>query len=211
MAMTSGAVHGEFDRQVQTLVDLGYPALTDRSEADLRELLRPLRERVLAFGGLEVPTAERVPFVLVIGKKLVPVTQTMPLTTLANRLGCVSADTADIDRFEPIESVTIPDPSAYVVLDVDRGHDTLGVRPDDALVTLTAAARSPLTVDEGIALITQFPQALEKNHCFQLLGSRCGDRRVPGLWISDRRPKLGFCWAGNLHTWLGAASCSARA
>lgn len=40
---------------------------------------------------------------------------------------------------------------------------TLGVRPDDALVTLTAAARSPLTVDEGVVLITQFPQALEKN------------------------------------------------
>ncbi len=39
--LTSEAVHEEFDRQVQTLVDLGYPALTDRSEADLRELLEP--------------------------------------------------------------------------------------------------------------------------------------------------------------------------
>jgi hypothetical protein len=112
-----------------------------------------------------------VPFVLVIGKKLVPVTQTMPLTSLSGRGGFVSADTADIDRFEPVESVSIPDPTAYV---------------------------------------TQFPDSLEKNHCFQLLGSRCGDRRVPGLWISDRKPKLGFCWAGNLHSWLGAASCADR-
>ncbi|MFC7594946.1 DUF5701 family protein [Terrabacter sp. GCM10028922] len=23
-------------------------------------------------------------------------------------------------------------------------------------------------------------------------------------------PKLGFCWAGNRHTWLGIASCAAR-
>lgn len=211
MSLTTTDVEAEFERQVQTLVDLSYPELSGSSETAFRAMLEPLRKRVHAHGHLAEPTAERVPFVLVIGKKLVSVTQTMPLTALGGRAGFVSADTADIDRFEPIEEVTVPDPSAYVVFDIDRGQDTLGVRPDDALVTLTAAGRSPLTVDEGIALITQYSQALEKNHCFQLLGSRCGDRRVPGLWISDRRPKLGFCWAGNLHTWLGAASCGARA
>jgi hypothetical protein len=54
-----------------------------------------------------------------------------------------------------------------------------------------------------------------------LLGSRCGDRRVPALWISGgsardggtaRRgaAKLGWCWAGNHHTWLGHASAAQR-
>jgi len=35
---------------------------------------------------------------------------------------------------------------AYLVLDVDRGEETLNVRPDDALVTITARGRRPLTV-----------------------------------------------------------------
>jgi hypothetical protein len=37
-----------------------------------------------------------------------------------------------------------------------------------------------------------------------------GDRRVPALWISGGAPKLGWCWAGNPHTWLGSASCATR-
>jgi len=99
----------------------------------------------------------------------------------------------------------------YLLFDVDRGGETLNVRPNDALVSITALGRSPLTVDEGIAFITHFPQSLEKNNCFSLLGSRCGDRRVPALWISGKAPKLGWCWAGNPHTWLGSASCASRA
>ncbi len=210
MTSTLDADHVEFDRQVQTLVGLGYPTLAGRSERAFRAMVEPLRERVVVRGEGAGPTRERVPFVLVIGKKLVPVTQTMPLTSLSGRGGFVSADTSDIDRFEPVESVSIPDPTAYVVFDVDRGQDTLGVRPNDALVSINEAGRSPLTVDEGVAFVTQFPDSLEKTHCFQLLGSRFGAQRVPGLWISDRKPKLGFCWAGNMHSWLGAASCADR-
>ena len=39
-----------------------------------------------------------------------------------------------------------------------------------------------------------------------LSGSRRGDRRVPAMWISARAPKLGWCWDGNPHDWLGVAS-----
>jgi hypothetical protein len=76
---------------------------------------------------------------------------------------------------------------------------------------ITGQRRTPLTVDEGIAFVTQFPGALEKNKCFSLVGARCGDRRVPTLWISQGAPKLGWCWAGNPHTWLDSASCAGRA
>jgi hypothetical protein len=82
---------------------------------------------------------------------------------------------------------------------------------DEALATIERGGRSPLTIDEGIALVTQFPEAVAKNAGFSLAGSRCGDRRVCALWISESRPKLGWCWAGNPHTWLGTASCSGRA
>ncbi len=70
--------------------------------------------------------------------------------------------------------------------------------------------RSPLTIDEGIAVITHYPDILRKNNGFSLLGSRCGNRRVTALWMSKHQPKLGWCWAGNPHTWLGWANCSGR-
>ncbi len=212
MSMTPQALNAEFDRQLETLVERGYPTLAGMTETEWRRLLEPLRACVLEHRTpLDLPTSARVPFVIVVGKKLIPITQTMALTSLNGREGFVSADTADIDAFEPIESVQIPDPTAYVVFDVERGKETLGVRPNDAIEMIAAQGRSPMTIDEGVAFLTMFPGSLEKNNCFQLLASRVGDKRVPGLWISDKRPKLGFCWAGNTHTWLGAASCAARA
>lgn len=90
---------------------------------------------------------------------------------------------------------------------VDLGYPAVtGLRADE-LVALTEPLRD---IDEGIAFITAFPESLEKNNRFQTAGSRRGDRRVPGLRISDKRPKLGFCWVGNRHTWLGAPSCADR-
>ncbi len=72
--------------------------------------------------------------------------------------------------------------------------------------------RSPLTIDEGVAIVTQFPEFLMKNNCFSLLASRhTGNQRVPAIWINaNKNPNLGWCWDGNPHTWLGSASCSNR-
>ena len=104
----------------------------------------------------------------------------------------------------------MPAAPAYLALDVDLGDATRGVTPDDALALLAADERSPLTLDEGIALVTHHPEVIARNRGVQFPGSRCGDRRVTAIWLSERRRKLGWCWAGNPHTWLGMASCAAR-
>lgn len=202
---------GEYDRQVARLVDLGYPALTGRSTEDFEAMLAPLRETVLGWAqAMTAPTAESVPFVVVVPAGLVPAASSMPLTSLRGKPGFVSADTSDIDRFLPIAEVDVPAADAYLLLGVERGSELRDVRPNDALVAITARGRTPLTYDEGIALVTLRPEVLEKNHCFSLVASRCGDKRVPALWISGGAPKLGWCWAGNPHTWLGSASCAGR-
>jgi len=119
----------------------------------------------------------------------------------------------DLTRYHPIE-VSTPPASAYLLVDVERGEEFCNVRPEDATQVVLSRGRSPLTIDEGIALVTQVPHLLEKNKCFMLAGSRRsalpGDRRVPALWISERAPKLGWCWDGNPHTWLGLASAATR-
>jgi hypothetical protein len=104
----------------------------------------------------------------------------------------------------------VPRDSAYLVADIDTGEATLNVTPDQAIKTIIQEDRSPLTIDEGVALITHYPDILRTRNCFSILGSRCGDRRVPAMWISGGSPRLGWCWAGNPHTWLGSASCGDR-
>jgi hypothetical protein len=218
----------ELDRQLYRLIDLGYGDLTGLGDEGVRAAVEALRPTVVTrTSAMPVPAPSGVPFVVVVAPRLTPPARTMPLITRGTRApkpGFVSPDLAeegDIDRFAPVEGVHVPDVDAYLLLDVQRGDEYLSWRPDDALPEITARGRTPLTVHEGIALVTLVPQTLEKNRCFMLLGSRCGDRRVPALWISGGSArdggsarcgaaKLGWCWAGNLHTWLGHASAGAR-
>src|SRR5688572_23571855 len=150
----------------------------------LRERLEPLRgaaEALDAAAGEEVPG--RAAYVVVVTRELV--------------------------TYDPLPELELPGP-AYLLVDVDRGEEFCGVRPEEALPVIRDRGRTPLTIDEGIAVVTHEPRLLEKNKCFMLSGSRRHDRRVPALWISDRAPKLGWCWDGNPHTWLGVASAGAR-
>jgi hypothetical protein len=206
----------EFDRQVAALHELGYPAVAGLTDDAFADLVGPLREAVVAQGPMTPPTPARLPFVLVLTQEHAPAERTMPLTTLAGKKtpGFVDRNNlkpGEIATFTPIEGLGINGASVYLVLDVDRGDEFLNVTPNEAALIIAERGRTPLTVEEGIAVITQFPEALEKNKCFMLAGSRCGDQRVPALWISERAPKLGWCWAGNRHTWLGIASCGGRA
>jgi hypothetical protein len=113
--------------------------------------------------------------------------------------------------YAPIAELEIPDASSYVLHDVELGAEFFDVTPDAALVRILERGRSPLTIEEGVSVLLQRPGALKEENAFSLLGSRRGDRRVPALWLSGGRPRLGWCWAGAPHSWLGAASCSGRA
>jgi hypothetical protein len=109
-----------------------------------------------------------------------------------------------------LPELQVPDDAPYLLVDVDRGEEFCGVRPRDAVQTITSRRRSPLTILEGIVLQLLRPELLQPNRCFMLAGSRRGDKRVPALWISEKAPKLGWCWEGNPHTWLGTASARER-
>lgn len=196
----------EFDRQVDALLRKGYAERAGLSERAFSRLVAPLEDR------LPEPSADgqRTPFVVVIDSALVPPDEAMSLVELAGKSGFTEMERSDLDRFRPIDGITVPDGPAYLAVDLDTGPDTLDVTPDDALELITRQRRSPLTIAEGIALVTHRPELLRTQNCFSMPGSRCGDRRVTALWISRGRPRLGWCWAGNPHTWLGSASCGSR-
>ncbi|GAA5041346.1 DUF5701 family protein [Streptomyces similanensis] len=156
----------------------------------------------------------------------VPASALAPLLRREGKAGFVVTDMTDVDLFAPLDAVVLPDAPLYLLTGLDRGDRIAGWSPDEALPALTAEARTPLLLTEGIHWVMQQPAVLERNHCFMTIGSRrrkangALDARTPALWISngtgrdgrERRdaPKVGWCWAGKRHTWLGFASATGR-
>jgi hypothetical protein len=195
----------EFDRQVDALALTGLPELLDLQESCFRASLEPLRDL------LPPPAADDggggIPFVVVVpGLPVLPVLESLHTVGGA---GFTTMAADDLARFRPLPDLDVP-AGPYLLLDVDPGADTLNVPPAEVLPRMTAAGRSPLTIAEGLAVLVSDPGVLRGRNCFSLLGSRAGDKRVPALWISARRPRLGWCYQGAPHTWLGSASCAGR-
>jgi Family of unknown function (DUF5701) len=155
-----------------------------------------------------------------------PASRLAPLVEHDGKHGFAVVDMTDVDDFSRIVSVTLPAGPVYLVEKLDRGDHMANWSPDEALPAIIAAGRTPLTLSEGLHWLLQQPEVLERNHCFMTIGPRLHkpdgslDARTPALWISNgtRRdgrhnrnaPKVGWCWAGNRHTWLGFASAATR-
>ncbi|MBT2469817.1 hypothetical protein J7E97_18520 [Streptomyces sp. ISL-66] len=154
-----------------------------------------------------------------------PASALAPLLRRDGKPGFVVTDMPDVDRFTPC-TVELPDAPLYLITGLDRGDHMANWSPDEALPALTEEDRTPLLLTEGIHWVLQQPAVLERNRCFMTIGSRLRkangalDARTPAIWISngagrdgrERRnaSKVGWCWWGNRHTWLGFASATGR-
>jgi hypothetical protein len=163
---------------------------------------------------------------LVIHPALAPASALAPLLRVNDKPGFVVTDMTDVDEFVPISSATLPDSPLYLVTDLDRGDAMANWSPDEALPAITDAGRTPLTLTEGLHWLLQRPETLQRGRCFMTIASRRHkpdgslDTRTPAVWISNgtgrdgpanrNAPKIGWCWAGNRHTWLGFASAGGR-
>jgi hypothetical protein len=208
---TMNVLEKEFDRQLETLLRKEYPTLLGVTEKKFTKELEPLKSTLAEILSPEVDLEQgKLPFVIVVQSELLKVDETMARLDFHGKPGIVSMNPRKPEDFKTIEHVSIPEGFAYLLTDIDRGKASLNITPETALKTILQENRSPLTINEGIAVLTHYPEFLKKNNCFSLLASRFTDQRVPALWISEKRPKLGWCWDRNPHTWLGSASCGAR-
>jgi hypothetical protein len=195
--------------QARRLIDLGVPGAAEESV----KLLDGWPDRANFDDAL-----------LVVHPSVAPASTLVPLLQIDGKTGFVVTDMADVDLFESI--VPLPDSSHYVVTGVDRGEEMANWTADEALPAIAASDRTPLTLNEGLFWLLQQPAALERNRCFMTIASRLQkpsgrlDARTPAIWFSNGTgrdgpknrdaPKVGWCWAGNRHTWLGFASAAAR-
>ncbi|WP_235535326.1 DUF5701 family protein [Oerskovia sp. Root918] len=200
--------------QAERLIALGVHEVAGLSAREVRDAVGRLALSA-PLGGL-----------LAVHPRLAPPSVLAPLLRLGDKEGFVVVDMDDVDRFEPLEGLELPEEALYVVTDVERGDDMANWSPDEALPEIARRGRTPLVLSEGIHWALQTPDVVARNHCFMTIGSRLRkdegrlDSRTPAVWISNgtgrdgkaRRgaPKVGWCWAGNRHTWLGFASGDRR-
>jgi hypothetical protein len=152
---------------------------------------------------------DRLPVVAVVGAESLPTAEAMSRVLDRGKPGRVDMNPLQPADFAPIATVEVPGP-AYLLLDVDLGARFRDVTPEAALVRIAEEGRTPLTIDEGVSVLLQVPDALTARTAFSLLASRRGDQRVPALWTSAGAPRLGWCWDRNPHSWLGSASAALR-
>lgn len=204
--------------QADRLVTLDVPAIAGLSADAVRDAAREL-------AATTPPGA-----LLVVDPALAPPSALAPLLRLpvrgGEKAGFVVVDMADVDEFAPVEGLDLPDGPVWALTGPDRGDDMANWSPDEALPEIAARGRTPLLLAEGIHWALQVPDVVARNHCYMTVGSRRRkpdgrlDTRTPAIWISngtgrdgrERRgaPKVGWCWAGNRHTWLGFASAGSR-
>lgn len=202
----------ELQRQVNTLIEKDYPAAAGLSVDKFLDRIEGLQSVATSFADTP-PDYEKgnIAFTLVIKSDLVAADFMMAQIYRKGKQGHIAMTPVAPLDFKTIDSVSLPGDDVYLLVDIDRGADTLNVTPESALRQIHEHERSPLTIDEGIAIMTHHPDFLVKNNCFSLLASRRNDQRVPAIWIDGKkRPKLGWCWDRNPHTWLGSASCKTR-
>jgi uncharacterized protein DUF5701 len=197
--------------QAERLIELGVHRIAGLTADRVREASRQ---------------AVGAPALLVVHHGVAPASTLTPLLSRAGKQGFVVGDMSDVDDFSPIESIDVPDAALYLLYDLDRGDAMQNWSPDEALPAIADAGRTPLTLTEGMHWLLQRPDVLERGHCFMTIGSRLRkpsgalDARTPAVWISNGTgrdgsanrdaPKVGWCWAGNRHTWLGFGSAGGR-
>ncbi|MEW2136467.1 DUF5701 family protein [Streptomyces sp. NPDC005409] len=199
--------------QADHLIRLGVHELAGITEDELR-----------AFAA-EATGSSDADALLAVHPDRAPASVLAPLLHREGKSGFVVTDMTDVDQFTP-STVELPDGPLYLVTGLDRGDHMANWTPEEALPTLTEQDRTPLLLTEGIHWVLQQPEVLERNHCFMTIGSRLRkangtlDARTPAIWISNgsgrdgrehrNAPKVGWCWWGNRHTWLGIASATGR-
>ena len=158
-----------FSQQINTIIERKFHVPTGLSESDFIDRhIMPLEQLLVNNDKVAKIDESRIPILVVVPHTIVP---------LSYQLERIRQSINDIqlehiirpEWFENGHGVSTPD-KPYLLLDVENGYAMKNTTPKKCVQTFTSAGRSALTIDEGIALISHFPEVLE-SHWVDLPGS----------------------------------------
>jgi len=196
----------EFNRQVQTFLDKEFPKHAGIREDIFLYIVMPLKEYLIKLSEMEFEEGH-IPFIIVVGEKLLSLEKQISLMEVGGKKGFTALNLLELKTADGVE---IPESLAYLAVDVENGKVMLGKSADEAVKQFKKEGRSPLTAEQGVAIILQHPEIL-KDHYMDLPGSRRGGDYVAFLWLYGGRPELYWNLVSNTPgaKW-GSASCEKR-
>jgi hypothetical protein len=160
---------GLFSEQIKTIMERKFHAPTGLSESEfIKGFIKPLEQLLVNNDKVIQIDENRIPILVVVPHTLVP---------LSYQLDRVRESIKDLqldhiiqpEWFENAQGVSTPD-KPYLLKDVETGYAMKNTPPKKCAQTFIDGGRFALTIDEGIALITHFPEVLE-SHWIDLPGS----------------------------------------
>jgi hypothetical protein len=158
-----------FYQQLKTIIEKKFHVPTGLSESDfINRHIMPLKQLLVENGKHTKSVESRIPILVVVPHTIVP---------LSYQLERIRESIDDIqlehvikpEWFENAKGVSTPD-KPYFLVDVETGYAMKTITPKKCVQSFRDEGRFALTVDEGIALISHFPEVLE-SHWIDLPGS----------------------------------------
>lgn len=204
----------EFDRQVDVLSQRIRNNVFRYDLSKLQQQTAELRTKISELDTAQDVREGNIPVVIAFRMQVASYDNLLCQLNHKGREGYVEMTPKTPESFVDTDSLPVPEVDIYALWDVDTGGSMLNISPSDSIDMLESKGRTPLTMYEGVQCVLAIPEILtdkQRFNAIQMPGSRIGgDQRVPSIWISKGAPRLGWCWFGNIHTWLATASCKSR-
>ena len=138
------------------------------------------------------PSGDRIPFVVVVPS--LPVVAVLDAVHMVGGAGFTTMDARRPGAVPAAARARRSRPAPYLLRDVDPGRRR---RPAAGRGAAADRRRPPLPADHRRGPACWSPtRACSARATASRCRSRAGDKRVPALWVSGRRPRLGWCDAG---------------
>jgi len=158
-----------FAKQVKTIIQRNFHIPTGLSESDfVNRYIMPLKQLLVKNDKNVKIEQSHFPILVVVPHNIVP---------LGYQVERIRESINDIqlehlikpEWFENAPGLSTPD-KPYILRDVETGYAMRNTTPKKSVKIFKNEGRFPLTLDEGIALISHFPEVLE-SHWIDLPGS----------------------------------------
>ncbi len=184
-----------FKKQLQKLIDAGYAQ-------NIIDMLQEQMNTVLDTAVSMNVSDNHIPFIPVVPRSY------WGLNALMNTIEYKGIKGYSVlPPHEVTDEIQTPE-KPYYIYDVEDGKEYLGISPKDSEKKIAKDSRSPLTVQEGIALALHVP--VLQGHFLDCTGSRYRGN-VPGVGLfGGGVPGLGWGNLGGSSGRWGSPSCRSR-